>query len=156
MVKPATHVTPDGRVVESDKDPELDRDRFIPLSENVARNFAHAMTEKLASKSVLSLLDSAKAALLARVISNDAQFPFTAHQNDGRVELEPALEKMPGATLKDISDGVTRINKNFVVCTQAGEGLKFALATLFQKPVYDAYKEAGMTEGPHTKYVKRA
>ena len=138
------------------KDPQLDQDRFIPLCVEVADAFANAMNVKFSTPEAARLLKDGREQRLAQIVSNEPLFPFTACVDAGHVKLSPALHKMAAPVLKDISDGVTEINKRFAATTAAGESAKFALAMLFQPAMYEAYFAAGMTEGSHTRYTERS
>jgi hypothetical protein len=157
MVTPTKFTGPDGRVIEPPKDPDLDRDRSIPLSLQVAEYFANAMNLKFADPQTATFLDEKKIALLVAIIRADTEFPFSATLESGCLTLHPALDKTgTPPMLKNISDGVSRINNAFVSQSLKSEGVsestKFALAMLFQQPLYNTYGQAGMPRGPHTKY----
>lgn len=158
MVEHATGVTADGRIVENAKDPKLDQDRIIPLSQEVANHFAKAMNDVFASEKAKTLLDQPNyREALAVSINAEPQFPFVADVIDQKLEMRYEINKSDHPpVLKDITDGVTRVYDRFVRATSLeDQTAKFALAMLFQKPAYDAYIESGLDTGAHTKYVVR-
>ena len=158
MVEHATGVTADGRIVENPKDPRLDQDRIIPLSQEVSHHFAEAMTGVFASEKVKTFLDHTHyREALAASINAEPHFPFVAVVIDQKLEMHSKLDKSDRPpVLKDITDGITCVYDRFVRTTSLeDQAAKFALIMLFQKPAYDAYIEAGLDTGAHTKYVVR-
>lgn len=139
------------------KPAQLDRDKNIPLGEDLAKFFVAQINQKFLSSDAIALLHPKRALQLAHIITYEPLFPFKAIVKDGAVFVEPALDKISGKpVLKDISDGVTRINLQLAADAALGEHAKFILASLFQAPIAATYHAAGMSEGAHTKYTSRA
>ena len=155
MIAPSTSVS-STRVAEDPKVAALDRDRFILLTLEVADLFAVRLNTMLQLPRAERLLTPERKHLLARIINEDTVFPFTATVTNDALRVVPCLSKtaQPGV-LKDISNGVTEVNRKFISELQPGEGYKMDFAMLFQGPIHDAYTAAGMSEGSHTKYYYR-
>ena len=154
----STHVTRLGtpHATPTVKDSELDRDRSIVLTEALAQGFADTMNARFSTEATRALLDPARAAAFAELITHEPAFPYTAAVVEGCVVLAPALDKVRAPVLKDISDGVTQVCMHFAEQQKSSETAKFALSTLFQPAIYAAYGAAGMSEGAHTKYTHRS
>ena len=155
MIAPGTSVS-SSRVVEDPKITALDRDRFIPLTLEVADLFAVHLNTMLQLPRAERLLTPEHKQVLAHIITEDPVFPFTAMVTNDALRIVPCLTKTAQpCVLKDISNGVTEVNRKFISKLQPGEGYKMDFAMLFQGPIHEAYSAAGMSEGSHTKYYFR-
>lgn len=143
-------------VLVSIKPAMLDQDRSIALTDSVATGFAVEINQRLAMAGSIALLGGEKTQQLAKIITQERLFPFVADVEGGQLILTPKLDKHASPVLKDISDGITEVNKRFAAEASLSEQAKFAIAMLFQPAIYNAYHAAGIIEGPHTKYVTRA
>jgi hypothetical protein len=138
------------------KPAHLDQDRCVELTIAVANHFCTAVNNQLQSeKKPVCLQDISNMRLFIDIITNSRVFPFSASLNNQGICLSPNLEKMENPKLKDISDGVTDIVKEYAGKTNLNESGKFTLSLLFQRAINSAYQAAGMGDGAHTKYVVR-
>lgn len=154
MTHPTHIVTADGRVRETMKSSALNRDTQIPLSEAICAAFAERVNRASACPKMRAFLGEAHAVLLSAIITRTAHFPFDASVIDGTVVLAP---RMPyTGHLKDISNGVTAVCCAFIEKTGLNQSHSLPLAMLFQPALYQAYIDAGMDDGPHTKYTLRS
>lgn len=154
MVYPTHNVAADGRVCETMKSPALNRDTQILLNEALCTAFAERVTKACACPKARTLLGEKRSELLAGIITHAAQFPFDASVIEGNLVLTARTSQM--GYLKDLSDGVTAVCRNFIAKTGLNQSHSLPLALLFQPALYQAYIEAGMDDGPHTKYTLRS
>ncbi len=143
------------RIAERGKAPELDEDRTRPLTAKVAKSFVAEMNAAFASPKGQELLQGERAQLFATIITHEKTFPFTAAVLEGNLQLAPDLASSPQPVLKNLSDGLTETSKKLSATIDATQLFRFELAQLLQPALYHAYLEAGMSEGPHTKYTSR-
>lgn len=142
--------------IDPEKAVELDRDRIIPLTSEVAECFCAEANKAFAKEETRALLVNGTAQVLVDSISKNRDFPFTAQLKDGVIVLTPDLSKKENPVLKDLSDGFTSVYKELVRTRECSELFKFALTTLLQPALHAAYCYAGMQVGPHTKYTLRS
>ena len=131
-------------------------DDKIPLINNIVLEFLEHANESLSSPKTIATLGY-RTKLFVKAINDVPNFPFHAKLSDGVIHLSfcpPADGRVP--VLKDISDGITQVNKKFIeMLIREGandiESYKFPLAMIFQSSLRAAYLEAGLESGPGQK-----
>ncbi len=130
------------------------RDSSLGLSESVCRVFAQHVNPQ-SNEAASCLWTPDRLALLARCISNDTVFPFTARMHDKTLVLTPAV-KRKDAVVKDLSLGVTSVYKQFMRDAAAPASLQLTLIMLFLHALLKSYEAAGLDDGPQTVYTTRS
>lgn len=131
-------------------------DEKIPLINNIVFEFLEHANESLSSPKTIATLGY-RTKLFVEAINDVPNFPFHAQLSDGVIRLTfcpPPDGRVP--VLKDISDGITQVNKKFIeMLVREGandiESYKFPLAMIFQSSLRAAYIEAGLESGPGQK-----
>ena len=149
-------------ITEQPKPEHLDRDRTIPLTEAVVSGFAARVQTVLNGPAAAKYLGPEQKRIFASIITSESTYPLKAEVVGNDILITSALADCPGAKLKDLSEGVTDCYKRLVSelreqgkMPEREQGFMMDITNWFQAPLFDAYGEAGMSVGPHTKYVTR-
>ncbi len=149
---PSTHIALPAQALA--KAAELDQDRTIPLTAQIAETFSNTFNAGFGNTKAGGT-HTLQATTLTEIIRNEASFPFDAQETDGKIMLTFDPRKSAGATLKNLSDGATAICHDYSMRVKPNESGKLQMAMLFQAPLYQAYLAAGLKTGPHTTYYCR-